>query len=538
MSSQDRLRALAGSVWAGYCAALCMVAIVSLFIGLIRGALHVGNLSMLYLVAVLAAAIAFGRGPAVLVSVTAFLTFNWFFVEPLHSFWVSDPGEWIALLLLLMTAVLTGQLAAAQRLRAEEAEQRKRDAIVLYDVVRLISATNPESALKDVAERLRRELDLSAVAIELSPEDEHCTQAASGDSEAIRTATGPRSIPAHLLEQGSTPTALQRGQPGRWVRIVPPHSLPSGRGIDDNRVHLVPVKAGDKRVGELILVTAAKGREFSNTEDRLLSTVAAQIGLAVERLQLRKEATDAEVLRRADALKTALLNAVSHDLRTPLASIIASAGSLLQNDVAWTDQEREEFAETIESEAQRLNRIVGNLLDLSRIKAGTLQPEKGWYDIESLVEEVLGRLSGVTAGHTVRIDIPEDLPPVLLDYVEIDEVLSNLVENSAKFAPPKTEIRIGARNQGREIRIEVENSGPGIQQDTLPLLFEPFYRGGKGDTHPQGTGLGLAVAKGLVEAHGGRIWAENRAEGGARFVFTLPLLEETPPREGPVEVMQ
>jgi two-component system, OmpR family, sensor histidine kinase KdpD len=535
---QDRLRALASTAWAGYLAALGAVAAVSIFIGLIRGVLHVGNLSMLYLIAVLAAAIALGRGPAVLVSVTSFLTFNWFFVEPLHSFWVSDPGEWIALLLLLMTAVLTGQLAAAQRLRAEEAEQRKRDAIVLYDVVRLIGAPEVESALEDVAERLRRELGLSAVVIELSTESGYHAQAASGDQEAIRRATGANQMPSHLLEQGATPTGQQRGNPGRWVRIVSPHPPTSNRTVDDGRIHLVPVKAGNNRVGNLVLVTAVDGRDFSNAEDRLLSTVAAQIGLAVERLQLRREATDAEILRRADSLKTALLNAVSHDLRTPLASIIASAGSLLQNDVAWTDQERQEFAETIESEARRLNRIVGNLLDLSRIKAGTLQPEKGWYDVESLVEEVLGRLSGVTAGHNVKIDIPEDLPPVLLDYVEIDEVLSNLVENSAKFAPPMTDIRVGARHQGNEIRVEVENSGPGIRQDTLHLLFEPFYRGGKGDTHPEGTGLGLAVAKGLVEAHGGRIWAENRPEGGARFLFTLPLPEKSTPNRAPIEDAQ
>jgi len=525
MRGLGRLPSLARNAWTGYVAALGAVVVVSFSIGLVRGVLHVGNLSMLYLIAVLATAIAFGRGPAVLVSVASFLTFNWFFVEPLHSFWVSDPVEWIALVLFLLTATLTGQLAAAQRLRTEEAEQRKREAVVLYDVVRLIGDPDLESALKSVAERLRLELDLAAVVISLSSEGGYCAQAASGDLEAIHRAGSATQMPAHLLGEGSSPTALQHAAPGRWVRIVPPHSPLLIHAGTDDRIRMVPVRANDSRAGNLILVTVADRPNFGATEDRLLSTVAAQIGLAAERLQLRREATDAEILRRADTLKTALLNAVSHDLRTPLASIIASAGSLLQNDVAWTDQERQEFAQTIEDEARRLNRIVGNLLDLSRIKAGSLQPEKGWYDIGSLLEEVIGRLSGVTAGHDVKIDIPDDLPPIMLDYVEIDEVLSNLVENSAKFAPPGTQIRIGARNGGGEIRVEVENSGPGIRHDALHLLFEPFYRGGKGDTHPEGTGLGLAVAKGLVEAHGGRIWAENRPEGGARFVFTLPLEE-------------
>jgi two-component system sensor histidine kinase KdpD len=287
----------------------------------------------------------------------------------------------------------------------------------------------------------------------------------------------------------------------------------------------VPVRAGERRVGTIYLVRHAEIERFDAADDRLLSAVASQMGLVVERERLRREATEAEVLRRTDQLRAALLNAVSHDLRTPLASIIASAGSLRQSDVVWTEQERAEFAQAIEDQAQRLDRIVGNLLDLSRIEGGTLRPEKGWYDLGALIDDVVGRLRPITSRHRVVVAVEEDLPPVLLDYVEIDQVLSNLIENATKYAPAGTDILVRARRAGAEVRVEVADQGPGIPAPSLPHLFDPFYRVDKGKLRSKGLGLGLAVAKGLVDAHGGRIWVDGRPGGGAAFTFTLPLGE-------------
>ena len=267
--------------------------------------------------------------------------------------------------------------------------------------------------------------------------------------------------------------------------------------------------------------------DFDPADDRLLSAVSGQLGLAVERGRLRREATENEILRRTDELKTAMLNAVSHDLRTPLSSIIASAGSLLQRDLEWSDAERREFAEAIEQEARRLNQLVGNLLDLSRIQAGSLHLEKGWYDLGALVDDVLGRLRPLVAAHRVVVDIPEDLPPVPLSYVEIDQVISNLIENSAKYTPKGTEIGVRVSRHGEEVQVVVSNQGPQIPSRAMGRLFEPFYRVAGGEGQPKGTGLGLAVARGLVEAHSGRIRAENRPGGGVSFIFTLPLSVET-----------
>jgi two-component system sensor histidine kinase KdpD len=183
----------------------------------------------------------------------------------------------------------------------------------------------------------------------------------------------------------------------------------------------------------------------------------------------------------------------------------------------------------IEQEAQRLNRIVGNLLDLSRMEAGGLRPEKSWYDLGALIDDVLGRMRPILATHPVVVDVPETLPPVLLDYVEIDQVLSNLLENAARYTPQRAEIQIAVRVLGDNVQIDVADRGPGIPAGVLAGLFEPFYQGDAARARPGGTGLGLAVSRGLVQAHVGKIWAENRADGGARFSFTLPLLSATEP---------
>ncbi len=419
----------------------------------------------------------------------------------------------MSLIFFLITAIITGQLTGRERQRAREARQREKEAVVLYDVARLLSDPDLDRALHDVAERLRRELRLAAVIVEVEGGSELTVRATVGELEARRLASQGRHAPLRVLSEGSEP---------RWTRVVLPSKGSRGTRERDD-VYIVPVPAREGRVGELLLLSSPGERDFDAASNRLLSAVATQIGLAVERYRLRREATDAEVLRRADDLKTALIHAVSHELKTPLSSIIASAGSLQQRDVRWSDEARQEFAEAIEQEARRLNLIVGNLLDLSRMEAGSLRADKSWHDVSVLIDDVLARLRSVTERHRVSTSVPEDLPPVPLDYVQIDQVLSNLIENAARYTPPGTEIRIAARLIGSELRVEVEDRGIGIPRESLTRVFDAFYCVPGSGRQSRGVGLGLAVAKGLVEAHGGRIWAENVDGGGARFVFTLPL---------------
>ena len=319
----------------------------------------------------LATAVAFGRGPAVFASVAAFLTFDWFFVSPIHQWTVGDAEAWLSLLLFLLTAIVTGQLAAGQRERAREAVLREREALVLYDVVRLMGDSELDAALEAVADRLRHELHLVAVGVELASQTTgEAVRIAAGDPDVVQLlrAGGAASV-TRVLQGGHLPLTTQHATPGRWVRIVPP-TRPGQveQALPRERVDVVPVKVGDRRAGTVFLVHPRHGRSFTPSDDRLLSAVAAQLGNAMERDRLRKEATEAEILRRTDQLRSALLSAVSHDLRTPLASIMASAGSLRQPDIEWTTEERLGFAQDIEAESERLNRIVGNLLDLSGSK--------------------------------------------------------------------------------------------------------------------------------------------------------------------------
>jgi two-component system, OmpR family, sensor histidine kinase KdpD len=508
--------------WSGYALALGAVALVSVFIGLVLGQVNLANASMLYLLAVLSTAVLLGRGPAVFASIAAFLIFDWFFVEPLHQFTVNDPEEWVSLLLFLLTATVTGQLAAAQRQRAREAQQREREAVVLYDVVRLLGEGSVDTALPAVADRLRTELHLVALAIEVWHPHGETQRFGAGESAALKDLHGRGVGAARVMQSGQGPSTNQHATPGRWVRIVQPTRPTTTR--DD--VHLVPVRVGDRRIGALLL--AHDVGTFAGSEDRLLSAAAAQIGLAVERERLRSEATKAEILRRTDQLRATLLNAVSHDLRTPLATIMASAGSLRQHDVPWTEEERDGFAQAIEEESDHLNHLVGNLLDIARIEGGNLKPQMSWHDVGLLIEDVVDRLRTVTRRHRLQVTVADDLPAVWLDPVEIGQVLYNLLENAAKYAPPDTEIAIDARRDGGVVRIQVSDRGPGIPDQDIPHLFDPFYRVIDGKPRPQGLGLGLAIVKGLVEAHGGRVWAENRGGFGARFTLTLQLTQGAP----------
>jgi two-component system sensor histidine kinase KdpD len=305
----------------------------------------------------------------------------------------------------------------------------------------------------------------------------------------------------------------------RRIRLVGPAKPGASR---DKRARVVPIVSGKDRIGALRVLPKRGAAELARGDERLLAIAAAQLGLTIESARLRKDATEAEVLRRADDLKTELLHAVSHELRTPLASILASAGSLRQRDVEWTDRERDEFAGAIQEEAVRLDRVVGNLLDLSRIENGTLVPHKSWHDVGALVEDVAGRMRPVTSGHSVRVDVPEDLPPVELDYVEIQQVLTNLVENAAKFSPPGSPIGISVARDNGDVRFEVRDHGPGIPAGDRERIFEPFVRLARAGQGPRGVGLGLAIAKRLVEAHAGTIWIDQGVSDGTTIIFTLP----------------
>jgi two-component system sensor histidine kinase KdpD len=492
-----------------YVTAVAAVAIATALISLVVGRAEIANISMLYLVAVLVIAVAYGSLPAIVASILAFLALNWFFVPPTHQLIVAEPEELFSLVLFLVTAVVTGTLAARERARAQEAEHREQDAKILYEAAFLMAEPDLERALAGVADYLRVALDVDAVAIE-------------ADAAMLpRPAIAARNDAARdaLRATGTELRLFDPHGPSRHVRLV---GRRQGGEEGRTRAWVLPIAAAGTRVGALRVLPRTGAAELGAARERVLGIAAAQLGLTIERARFRKEATEGEVLRRSDELKTELLHAVSHELRTPLAAILASAGSLRQRDVTWTDRERDEFASAIQEDAVRLDRVVGNLLDLSRIQDGTLVPHKAWHDVAALVEDIAGRLRPVTQGHRLRLDVPDDLPPVELDYVEIQQVLANLIENAAKFSPRGSEIGIKVARRDGDVRFEVSDHGPGIPAGDAERIFQPFVRLARGAHGARGFGLGLAIARRLVEAHDGRIWIDPDVTAGTRIVFTLP----------------
>jgi len=471
----------------GYVVARVAVAAAPAALGVVSARVAIPTGSALYLLVVLGVASAYGRGPAVAAALAAFLAEDFFFVGSPDLFTVADPGaslaDWLTLIVLLCAALITGQVAARARRRAEEAARRAREIALLHEVSDAMGG-------------------------------------AEGDLDGALAVAAARITAA--LDWVRWTAARLDGRAGDAPRHAPDQAA-AGGGAAGVPTLVLPLRAGAHPLGTLELCPEPGAAPPTGADRRLLVTLAAQLGVAVERERLRGLAADAAALRRADELKSALLAAVSHDLRTPLAAIVATAGNLQQEDVDWTARERRGFAAAIEGEARRLDRLVTNLLDVSRIEAGGLRPRLGWYDPGALVDEVLGHTRPLLARHRLVVEVADDLPPLALDYVQIAQVLVNLLENATKYAPVGTTVCLTVRRTAREVVIAVMDDGPGLPAGASDRLFAPFYRAAEPGGGPHGTGLGLAVARGFVAAHGGRIWGEDRPEGGARFAFALPL---------------
>jgi two-component system, OmpR family, sensor histidine kinase KdpD len=307
-------------------------------------------------------------------------------------------------------------------------------------------------------------------------------------------------------------------------------------------VCLMPLHIGSKEIGVLHLrLRDGTGRfppeerledgqpVLARSHTSFFWTFLDQVTALVERARLQQETVRMAVLERTDALRMALLSSVSHDFRTPLTAIKVAASSLLQREVQWDDEARQGFAEAIVREADRLNRLVGNLLDMSRIEEGALKPEKEEYALTALIHDVLDRLDPLFAGRSVETHLPDDLLLVEVDYLQMDQVLTNLLENAVRHTPAGTPIEVTAQVEGAEIVFSVADRGPGIPQTELERVFDKFYRVLHGrhpaGSPPLGSGLGLSVCRGLLEAHGGRIWAKQREGGGLVVSVALPRLE-------------
>jgi len=508
------------------------------------------NISIVYLLVIIGLASIRGRYAAILASLVAFLSFDFFIVPPLFTFVMYRIEEWIALAVFLADALLTSQLAVALRERAEQASRRERETRILYDLVRTTNhEVEPERQLQVIAQAVVDVLSPWGIhdCALLQPDGTgtlHVQASAYQPAEQITFSSDERAITNWVMTHGRTmglydDAALPPSTSIRFVQRVIVRSTAAGRAVRRS-LRLIPLKTGQKVIGVLRLRVLDNPGRFPyegrleeeqarpNAPLSFFWTFLDQVTALVERARLERENLRIAVLQRTDALRAALLSSVSHDLRTPLTSIKAAASSLLQEDVQWDEEARQGFALSIEREADRLNRLVGNLLDMSRIEEGALRPEKEEYSLTTLIHDVLDRLAPLVDGRIVRTNLPDNLLLVDVDYLHIDQVLTNLIENAVRYTPSDSPIDVSAQIRGEQVVLSVADHGPGIPPTDLERVFDKFYRvlhGQHPAGYPMGSGLGLAVCKGLVEANGGRIWAELREGGGLVVYAALPRSE-------------
>lgn len=501
-------------------AAICLVALAASIVGvyLLEERAGVRDASTVFLLAVALVAYLRGSWAAVATALGAFLAYNYLFLPPEFTFLVSDPQHILTLALLLAVGVAIGRLTGLQRDQARRSERREHEARALFTVSRAIaSAKRMSDALPVLVANLADDAGMARVWIGLGSTWAQEQVVATSDPGADAPGSGPHSV----LPRGATDS-----QP-TWVRLSPPG--PAGTRRDRLALYRVELVDGSEPIGSLWAGRDARLGPPTGEETRLLAAAADQIGQGIVRDRLSEQATELEVGRRSEELKAALLDSVSHDLRTPLATIRASAGTLADPSVPLTLDGARAAAQEIDQEADRLANLVSGLLDMSRVTAGVLETRPETMPVSELVMPALQRARGALGPRPIQLEIPDDLPAVVVDPVLVSQILDNLLENVARHTPDDAPVRILASPRGGSVTIRVEDGGPGVPTEAMPHLFEKFYRApSRRGSSRQGTGLGLAVVKGMAEAVGGSVVAARSELGGLSVDVTLPVASSVP----------
>jgi two-component system sensor histidine kinase KdpD len=462
---------------------------------------ELADVVMIDLLGVVIVSMRYGYVPSLLAAVLAVVSFDFFFTQPYFSFAVSNLRHLVTFIVMFLVAVIISRLTKRIRGQADSAREGERRTASLYAISRELGAAQARDVLLRTAERHLREVFGVRVAVLLPGAD--------GMLEAA------------FAEPGTLDDADKDMGVAEWVWL---NQQPAGVGTDtlpSARALFVPLKGSRGRVGVLALFPSAETRLGDPEERQLLDTFAGLVGSALERAQLAEEARRARLRAETEQLRNSLLSSVSHDLRTPLAVVTGATSSLLDEHGPKDEATRRELLMTAHEEALRLNRLVRNLLDMTRLEAGALTVKKDLEPIEEVVGSALGRMEDRLRGREVETHIPEDLPLVPFDSALIEQVLINLLENATKYTPAGTPLAITASTQEGNALIEVADRGPGVSAQDRERVFDKFYRAREGEGG--GVGLGLTICRGIVAAHGGRIWVEERSGGGASFRFTLPL---------------
>ncbi len=492
-----------------------LVVIVATLLGRpLIGLIHPTNLVMLFLAAVMLSAAFLGRGPSMLASFLSILLFDFFFVHPQFSLDVSDTQYLITFFGLLAVSLVISNLAGMVRDQVSSLRERETQTATLYSLSRELTVLVDLQAILDaIVQQTAETFSRESVVLLPAGREPH-------DGKLAIMAASPR-LTMDEIDRAASQWAFEHGQP-------------AGRGtntLQQAGLRCQPLRSPRGMIGVLGVKPADQDVFLTPDQTRFLEAYASLAALAIERAGLAEEASRAQIVNEKEKLQGALLNSISHDLRTPLATITGVLSSLFeaeQEDDAGVNLDRSERLDLIETawgESRRLNRLVGNLLDMTRVESGALNLHRRAGDLQDLIGASLRRLDDLHFDHPVETNLPPHLPPVMMDFVLIEQVLVNLLDNAGKYSPPGTPVEIGARQAGNEIEISISDRGKGMPEDDLEKIFEKFYR-----VHPldgvKGTGLGLSICRGIIEAHGGQIRAENRPGGGAAIHFTLPIEED------------
>jgi two-component system sensor histidine kinase KdpD len=487
-----------------YIGSLGIVA-VALAVGLVLGrSLAVSNIALVFLTAVFVSAIRYGLRPALFTCFVSVLTYNFFFLPPLYTFTISDRENVVALFFFALVAVIASNLTARVRAQVVTARERAKVTEDLYLFSRKLAGI---VTLDDLlwATSYQMAVMLNVRVVLLLPD---------GDTVSVRAGYPPEDF----LDDADLAAA-------RWAWA---NSRAAGRGSDTlpgaKRLFL-PMRTGRGPIGIIGLDKDRAGPILSPDQRRLLDALSDQAALAIERVNLVEDIDRARLTAETERLRSALLTSISHDLRTPLASILGSATSLRSQRAQLDEKAQDSLIATIQDESERLNRFIGNLLDMTRLESGAIIPHAEATDLADVIGTALRRAGQVLKGHNVRLALRPDLPIPELDGVLLEQVMFNLLDNAAKYAPVGTEVEVEAQTEAASIRIVVRDEGEGIPEADLERVFDKFFRVQAADRKRAGTGLGLAICRGFVEAMGGTIKASNRADrSGAVFTVTLPLV--------------
>lgn len=470
--------------------------------------LDVRNLALVFLMSVLASAVRGGLGPGLFASLLGAVAFNFFFLEPRYTFTVRDPESVIALFFYLGVAVVASNLTAAVQRQAVAARQRARTTEDLYLFSKKLAGTGTlDDVLWATAFQIASMLKVRVVI--LLPEN---------GSIAVKAGYPPDDT----LVDADIAAA-------KWAWE---HNRPAGRAADTlpgaKRLYL-PLRTGREAVGVIGLDNDRQGPLLTPEQQRLFDALADQAALAIERIQLVSDVDKARLAAETDRLRTALLTSISHDLKTPLAAIMGSADMLKDLGSQLPEETRKELLLTVIDESERLNRFIVNLLDMTRLGSGAMQPNYAFHFAGDMVGTALSRAAKIASRHRIEVGIPADLPMLKVDPVLFEQVLFNLIDNAAKYAPEETVIDIRGRRDGNIVVLSVLDEGPGMPPEDLERIFDSFYRVRKSDQVRAGTGLGLSICRGFVEAMGGTIRADNRSDrSGAIFTIRMPVPSEMP----------